>query len=763
VRDGEATAKAGSERRSTALRPAFRREPPNNVESNEGRANVQSIAPTPELGTAPAGERIPRATVAGGLARFQWHRAALAGVILLAAALNLFRLNRLGYANVYYAAGVRSMLENWRNFFFVSFDPGGFVSIDKPPLGFWIQAASAKLFGFSGLSLLAPEALAGVASVALLYWLVRRVFGRVAGLLAALALALTPVSVAVARNNTIDALLILTLLAAVWAVSRASEESSLRWLLVGAALVGIGFEIKMMQAYFVAPALWLAYFLGSRRGWRVRIAHLAAATAVLLVVSLAWATAVDLTSANERPYVGSSETNSALNLALGYNGLFRLVPAQWLPAGLTASFGGVRGGETAAHAPSGAPRGMPSPRGLEPGPLRLFSQFLAGQIGWLLPLAALGGIAAWLQTRTRLPFDRRHIALTIWGGWFVTAAAFFSVATGFTLMHRYYLAMLSPPTAALVGAGLVALWRDWRRPGWRGWLLPLTVAATAALAAKILADYPDWSIRLTPIVLLFGLGAALAQVAIRVGRRRQAAFGRRVLPAVALAGLIAIFAAPTTWAGITTWDGMTGGLPAAGPSSAAGFGFGPLPGASAASSQESAAAREAMTEMMADFARGGFGLRTDPKLVAFLAAHDDGQRFLFATMDANSAAPYVIATGRGVAALGGFTGGDPIVTPAGIAAMVARGDVRYFYVPSAAPSETSGAPSATGGASDAAGNESPGGFGAFPGFSRNANVQWINAHCAPVPTAQWQTASSGSGGGEPFGRMNRLFDCKGAA
>jgi 4-amino-4-deoxy-L-arabinose transferase-like glycosyltransferase len=719
--------------------------------------NVQTTAPTPEFGTAPAAERRPRATVAADAGRFRWHRIALAGIILLAAALNLFRLDRLGYANAYYAAGVRSMLTSWRNFFFVSFDPGGFVSIDKPPLGFWIQAASAKAFGFSGLSLLAPEALAGVASVALLYWLVRRVFGPVAGLLAALALALTPVSVAVDRNNTIDALLILTLLAAVWAVSRAAERSSLRWLLVGAALVGLGFEIKMLQAYFVAPALWLAYFVGSRRGWRVRIAHLAAATVVLLVVSLAWATIVDLTPASERPYVGSSETNSALDLALGYNGLFRLVPAAWLPSALTGPFGGARIGDrpaTPSDAPGAGPRGMPGIHGLEPGPLRLFSSFLAGQIGWLLPLAALGGIAAWLQTRTRFPFDRRHIALTIWGGWFVTAAAFFSVATGFTLMHRYYLAMLAPPTAALVGAGLVALWRDYRRPGWRGWLLPMAIAGTAALAAKILADYPDWSVRLTPLVLILGFGAALALTGIRFGRYRRPAFGRRLLPAIALAGLVAIFCAPAVWAGVTTWDVRNGGgLPAGGPPSAAGFGFafGPPPGASGASDLERGApsfASETPAEL-ADLFERGFGSRTDPKLIAFLDAHHDGERFLFATTDANSAAPYVLATGQGVAALGGFAGADPILTPEALAAMIARGEVRYFYVPATAAGAESDQP---------AGLAGPGGFG---GFGRGANVEWINAHCAPVPTDQWQSSAPAADAG-PFARMNRLFDCQGA-
>ena len=105
------------------------------------------------------------------------HRLVLGLILLLAAFLNFYELQREGFANLYYAAAIRSMLESWHNVFFVSFDPGGFVTVDKPPLGFWIQAASAKLFGYSGFSILLPEALAGVASVGVLYLLVKRLFG----------------------------------------------------------------------------------------------------------------------------------------------------------------------------------------------------------------------------------------------------------------------------------------------------------------------------------------------------------------------------------------------------------------------------------------------------------------------------------------------------------------------------------------------------------------------------------------------------------
>ncbi len=144
----------------------------------------------------------------------------------LAAVLDFYALSREGYANSYYAAAVKSMLQSWHNFFFVSFDPGGFVTVDKPPLGFWIQTISAKIFGFSGFSILLPEALAGVLSVGLLYVIVRRFFGPIAGLLAALALAVTPISVVTNRNNTIDSLLVLCSLAAAWATLRAAERGA---------------------------------------------------------------------------------------------------------------------------------------------------------------------------------------------------------------------------------------------------------------------------------------------------------------------------------------------------------------------------------------------------------------------------------------------------------------------------------------------------------------------------------------------------------
>src|ERR671920_1351437 len=182
----------------------------------------------------------------GVLTQVPWYRLTLAVVLLLSAFLNLFRLTNEGYSITYYAAAVKDMLTSWHNFFFVSFD-AGFVSVDKPPLGLWIQAASAKLLGFSSLSLLLPQALAGIFCVALLYYLVRRAFGPLAGLVAALALATAPIFVATSRNNTMDMLLVLSMLLAAWAFIHAAESGQLRWLLVGAVIVGLGFNIKMLE------------------------------------------------------------------------------------------------------------------------------------------------------------------------------------------------------------------------------------------------------------------------------------------------------------------------------------------------------------------------------------------------------------------------------------------------------------------------------------------------------------------------------------
>ncbi|MBV9581836.1 MAG: glycosyltransferase family 39 protein, partial [Chloroflexi bacterium] len=522
------------------------------------------------LGVAPAAERTGTRVWHG------WSSIALVAIALLAAGLNLWGLQRVGYGNSYYAAAVLSMLQNWHNFFFVSFDPGGFVSIDKPPLGFWIQAASAKVLGFSGVAILLPEALAGVGSVLLTYHLVKRAFGTGAGLLAALMLAFTPVSVSVSRNNTIDSLLVFTLLLATWAAFKAVERGSLVWLLVSAAVVGLGFEIKMLEAYLVVPALGLVYLVAAPRRWLVRLGHLALATLVLLSVSFAWPVAVDLTPASQRPWVDSTQDNSAVDLALGYNGIQRLL-------GRNASLD-----LSAIASGNAAQQGFGGPGGRQengtPGPLRLIDEQLGPQASWLLSLSLAGlvvsGLAAW-QFRKRLSTSRQAQSFFVWGTWLLTAGAFFSVAEYF---HSYYLVTLGPPVAALAAIGTVGGWRALCNGTRLAWLLPVALVLGGLLEGRLLVPYADgpysW---LAPLAIGVSVLSAIALVGAWIVQR----FDRRgivqLVTGAAALGVVALLMAPAVWAAMPALGEGGGMLPSAvGPRGGANFGPGrggpPAPG-----------------------------------------------------------------------------------------------------------------------------------------------------------------------------------------
>ncbi len=245
-------------------------------------------------------------------------------VLALSAVLNTHRLAQNGYANVFYSAGVKSMLGSLHDFLFVSFDPGGLITVDKPPLGLWLQVASAKLFGFSPLSLLLPEAIAGVLAVAALYWAMKRAFGPLAALAGAFALAVFPSFVAVSRDNNLDALLILLMILACGVAVRAVQSGRWRTLFGCAVLIGLAFNTKTLAAYLIVPGIGLAYAVGAPGSPSRRALQLLAAGAVMLVVSFAWIAMVELTPASQRPYVGGSLNNTELGLTFEYNGLGRV-------------------------------------------------------------------------------------------------------------------------------------------------------------------------------------------------------------------------------------------------------------------------------------------------------------------------------------------------------------------------------------------------------------------------------------------------------
>src|SRR5215510_6293450 len=403
----------------------------------------------------------------------------LVAVLSTAAVLRLWRLHQNGFGNEYYTAGVRSMSQSWHNFLYNAFDPAGFISVDKPPVALWIQVASVKLFGFHALSVLIPQALEGVAAVALLYHLVQRRFGPAAGLLAALFLALTPVSVAIDRSSNTDSCLVLVLLLAAGALTLAAERGSLALLVLAMALVGLGFNVKMLAAFVVLPVFVLVYMLGAPLTWRRRVVDLAAAGVVLSAVSLTWVLVFDLTPPERRPYAGTTNKNSMLELAVGPYGVGRFIRSAEFRSASIAPADALARASTSPALDARPRRGLARLFvGAPAGALRLADGQLAGQVAWLAPWAFAGCVLGASRDRMRGLSSRTRLAVIGWLGWLLTYGVVYSGAGGF--FHFYYLATLAPPLAALAGIGLVALCEAWLAGGWRAALLPASLLATAA-------------------------------------------------------------------------------------------------------------------------------------------------------------------------------------------------------------------------------------------------------------------------------------------
>jgi 4-amino-4-deoxy-L-arabinose transferase-like glycosyltransferase len=467
-------------------------------------------------------------------------RPELALLLAVAAVLNLWALSRNGLANDYYAAAARSMASSWHDFLYGSLDAAGLQTVDKPPMALWVQALSVRTFGFSSLSLLVPQALMGIASAALAYDLTRRRFGRAAGFAAGLALVLTPTFVAVSRHNNPDALLVLCATAALWAIVRALEDGRTRWLVLSGVCVGLGFETKMAAALLVVPGLVAAYLWVAPRGRWAAVRQLAAGGAATVAVGGAWPLLVTLTPASDRPWISGTDDNSVLSLILGYNGLGRLDGQAGAPSAMGGGGGGGGGGLF----------------GGDPGVLRLLNASLGGQGGWLLGFAVAAGLALLAATRLRR-LDPRTGWLIAVGGAFVVIAVAFSAASG--IFHPYYVSLLAPFAAALVGAGVAQLVAGDLVARVAG---PLLVAAGVVVELVLLGE-EDVLAWLAPVLVVGGVAAALA-LGTSIARRWRA-----IVVAAAL-GLLAL--APTTWAVQTLGHATNGTFPMGGPSSVTAMG-----------------------------------------------------------------------------------------------------------------------------------------------------------------------------------------------
>jgi 4-amino-4-deoxy-L-arabinose transferase-like glycosyltransferase len=693
---------------------------------------------------------------------------------LLAGLLNFWDLARNGWANTYYTAALRSMSSSWHNFLFASFDPSGVMTVDKPPLALWIETASVKLFGFHSVAIFAPQALMGVASVLLVYDLTRRRFGRPAGFLAGLVLALTPISVAISRDNNPDALLVLCCVAALWCALRALEDQRTRWFVLAGVCVGLGFETKMLIALVVLPGIAVAWawrrpartstgesgprespavdVLRQRpRRARVRArAHarrgpflntFTAALAMLLVGG-AWPLLVELTPAGARPWISGTADNRILSLIFGYNGLGRVEGQSGAPQALGGS--NVFGGST--------------------GPLRLLNEALGGQAGWLLGFALVSGLAVLLACRLRRN-DPRSAWLLVVGGAFLTTAVIFSFAHG--IFHPYYVSLLAPFSAALVGAGFAQLQHGDLRMRILAVLAP---AAGVATELAVLHDYPGELRWLVPTLIVAG-ALAVALLLFGAPRLRFAALA---------AALALLLVAPATWAVQTLGHATSSTFPAGGPADnpaggfggpgggpggrgflgarAGGFAGAPRPGFAGTppAGAPGAAARAFAPGAGGAGAAGpggGAGSQSLLQAVRYAKAHGGGT---VAVASQSEAAPLVI-DGESVAGIGGFSGRESETNAAWLAQEVRAGHVRWVLTTSSTPGGfgggglgASGAPSLGGGGVPGLGSSGTPGLGAGARAGGHEERVGANHALAAVERAC-----------KRVGAVGGLYDCRG--
>ena len=666
---------------------------------------------------------------------------------MLAAVLNLWVLGKNGWANDYYSAAVRSMSSSWHNFLFASADPSGVMTVDKPPLALWVQSLSVRVFGYHPLSMLVPQALMGVASVVLVYDLVRGRFGRVGGFVAGLALALTPMTVAISRHNNPDALLVLCCVGALWCTARALENGRTRWLVLAGVCVGLGFETKMLVALVVVPAIALAYLLVAPRGRLRAVRQLLAGGVAMALVGGAWPALMALTPASERPWISGTSDNSVFSLIFEYNGLGRVDGQAGGPAGAAGRGGGgsaMFGGST--------------------GPLRLLNSALGGQAGWLLGFALVSAIGLLVATRLRRA-DARSGWLVAVGGALLTTAALFSFATG--IFHPYYVSLLAPFAAALVGAGAAQMLGG--GPGARV-LAPLALAGGVVTELIVLNDYPGQLSWLPPVLIA---ACALAAFALVLARSKRACL------IAAGVGIGALLLGPSVWAVDTLDHATSGTFPEGGPANvqtaggrgtfagfvgragAAGgvqlFGTraaqagGPPPGSGSAPGTgpeaPSAAGGAGGTAIgMPPGIAGGAGPggafggdRSPTQVLSYVKQHGGGT---IAVSSQSSAAASIIASNADVAGIGGFSGRESDVSVAWLAQEVSSGSIRWVL----------GEQTDT----QAAGSRLPGDTRA----GSKAALTAVAKACRKVTVA---TSASTTAGASATSGSSTLYDCQGRA
>ncbi|GAB3150462.1 glycosyltransferase family 39 protein [Amycolatopsis stemonae] len=696
--------------------------------------------------------------------RIRWQGWALAGICVAATVLYAWRIGAGQLGNTYYSAAVKSMTASFTNFLFGSFDPYGVFTVDKPPMSLWPQALSVLVFGFHGWALLLPQVIEGVAAVFLLHRTVRHWAGGNVALLAALILTLTPITVAINRDNNPDTLLVLLLIAAAYAFTRSvqadASRARTRWLLWCAFFVGCGFVTKMMQAWIVVPGFALAYLVGTSAPVKRRIFDLLGAGIVLFASSFWWAALHDWWPGS-KPYMGGSTDGTAWNLIFGYNGFGRIF-------GDEGNSGPGGGG-----ARPDLPEGMSPPSGMGGGMFggdtglgRMFGQSVGGQISWLLPLSLFVLVVVAVQgVRAKGPGDPASRAgWFAWGGWLLVTGVVFSYAQG--IWHPYYTTMLAPAIAAISAAGLARFWRAYRGDGASSWLLlPAAVALTTVWAFVLAGRDPSWHGWTRWAVLVAGVVTVAALLGARLVETRRPAVSRVSL----VFGLVTVLLVPAVWSTATAATGENlGVMPAAGPS---GGGFGGMrpggfPGGSGDLPQMPGGTRGFpggtpqmpggtggfpgggdLPELSGGPGRGraggGFGgmdgkLTDEQRRVLDYARQHKGNAEITLAVDgsATMAAGFIIGSDETVIGMGGFLGSDDSPSVEQLQQWTAQGKLKFVL-----------------------GTGSGGRGGGMPGMNGGAGQrrqQWIAQHCTEVDPAAYGGQAQQQGG--PMGEQT-LYEC----
>ncbi|MGW2552462.1 glycosyltransferase family 39 protein [Streptomyces sp. NPDC001635] len=633
----------------------------------------------------------------------RWARPALLGLLLATALLYLYNLSASGYANSFYSAAAQAGSTSWKAFFFGSLDAGNAITVDKPPAALWPMALSVRIFGLHSWTILAPEVVMGVLTVAVVYAAVRRRFSPAAGLISGAVLALTPVAALMFRFNNPDALLALLMALTVHFVLRALEDGRTKWLVWAGVAVGFAFLTKTLQAFLILPALALVYGVCAPVRLRKRLVQLALATVALVVSGGWWVAIVELWPAASRPYIGGSQNNSFLELTFGYNGFGRINGDE------TGSVGGMGGGGGGQWGTTGWDR--------------MFNSEIGGQISWLLPAALILFVAGLVLTRKAGRTDPARGSFLAWGGSLLMTVVVFSYMAG--IFHQYYTVALAPYVAALVGMGVTVLWEE-RSRTWASLTLAAAATATAAWGYVLLDRTPDYLPWLKWFVLVGGLTGALGLIFVtRLGRQLA-------LAAVGLSFVTSI-AGPTAYTLSTVNQGHSGSIVTAGPAGASMVGgpggggmrggFGGFPGQGRQNGNGEAQGQNGGRGFGQGGGFGGFpgggmpggngqngttpqgnqqggfpgggtgeggmrggrgpgglldGANVGSEAKKLLEKDAGNYTWVAASIGSQNAASYQLATGHAVMAIGGFNGSDPAPTLAQFQKYVAQGRIHYF-------------------------------------------------------------------------------------